>query len=266
MIKNIGTVEGNLHEIDFIEKFNNNKKDYRNYFLKLGIIDYKNYWLVRVTTTQYSTLSKRKVSTRADAYLISCQEELSDVVNKNNGYLDEKILSSGKYDYKPVLYSGISIKLPSSNYQILKLTPNSFYALLGSFELGAGASLYCSKYEELYKNKNLIEGWKTTKAKMNNYFINLGLLKEEINFCENRNECEKIKIFSNKIISQMICDCEILKRKIFNGETLYMEPYTAWYITFGKELKELSFIPFNVTTGSGRSREDYTIVLKPSNR
>jgi hypothetical protein len=54
-----------------------------------------------------------------------------------------------------------------------------------------------------------------------------------------------------------------LQQKIFNGITLYDEPYTAFYFYHGNDIKELTYIPFTVTTGSGRSRGDYTIVLKP---
>ena len=54
-----------------------------------------------------------------------------------------------------------------------------------------------------------------------------------------------------------------LQQKIFNGYPIYDEPYSAWYLFAHGKLEKLTYIPFTVTTGSGRSHGDYTIVLKP---
>ena len=61
----------------------------------------------------------------------------------------------------------------SNSYQIIKLGPNSFENLFKSYELGAGASLYCKRENELYKNIDLISGWKSSLEQMVNFFQNL---------------------------------------------------------------------------------------------
>jgi uncharacterized protein YukE len=74
---------------------------------------------------------------------------------------------------------------------------------------------------------------------------------------------KNIKNYSCKEIDRLINDSDDMKKKIFNGIGLYEEPYTAMYFYHGGNICKLTTIPFNVTTGSGRSKGDYTIVLKP---
>ena len=206
-------------------------------------------------------LSKKIVKTRADAYAITnCSKHLISFIN-NNKYVDENILSTYKDEYDTVPKSGLSIKLSDSKkYQILKLTPNSFQTLFSNFELGAGASLFCKRDTELYKNETLLSGWYTNSTKMKKYFKELYLSD---NFLQNKQECQKIKSFSEKKIYDLILKHIDLQQKIFNGAGLYNEPYTAYYFYQDKNITQLNFIDFCITTGSGRSRGDYTIVLKP---
>ena len=82
-------------------------------------------------------------------------------------------------------------------------------------------------------------------------------------FYLNQDICKDIKNYSCIKIKKMIDESRDLQMKIFNGITLYEEPYTAFYFYHGDKIVELTTIPFNVTTGSGRSHGDYTIVLKP---
>jgi hypothetical protein len=55
-----------------------------------------------------------------------------------------------------------------------------------------------------------------------------------------------------------------LQREIFNGEGLYKEPYSAYFFMQDYEIKKLGIIPYSITTGSGRSKGKYSLVLKPS--
>ena len=41
------------------------------------------------------------------------------------------------------------------------------------------------------------------------------------------------------------------------------EPYTAKYLIENDKIKKNHYLPFTITTGSGRSKGKYTIVLKP---
>ena len=262
MIKHPGTHEGDKQEVEFVKYFNLNKVKYKDHIEHFEVpLDC--VWLIRVTTKQLSSLSNKVVFTRSDAYLIkSSDNKINDLININNGYVDEDILSQEKIDFDYLSYSGISIKLStSSKFQILKLGPASFQKLFGSYELGAGASIFCMRDLELEKNKELILGWNTTSENMNEYFK--FLIKENVNFEVDKLACEKVKKYSLKKIAELIEKSTELQEKIFNGKTLYEEPYTAWYFSKGLNIETLKYLPFTVTTGSGRSKGDYTIVLKP---
>ena len=115
--------------------------------------------------------------------------------------------------------------------------------------------------DELKKNSELINGWKSSIHSMNNFFAEI--TNSDDNFHLNQSMCKQIKEYSNLKIKQMIEVSPELQQKIFNGVGLYEEPYTAFYFYHGDKIQTLQTIPFLVTTGSGRSRGDYTIVLKP---
>lgn len=127
-----GTLDGNIAEINFVKKFNYNKKAYlHSYLQNFNIDNIDNIYMVRVTTKQFSKLSNQIVMTRADAYLIySNSIKLNSIMIDNNFYLDEDILNENNIEYTQIELSGISIKMSdSNNFQILKLTPDSFYSL-----------------------------------------------------------------------------------------------------------------------------------------
>lgn len=255
-----GTYDGDVDEIKFVAEFNSNKNRFNDYLSKFS--KYKNTWMIRITTKQYSKLSDRKVFTRADCYLAEIKRDISTLLEENDYFLSEEILDNKGIEYEKIPYSGISIKMTTStNFQILKVGPNSFNTLFGSYELGAGASLFCMREIELEKNLDLIKGWNTTKTQMANYFYEFTGGNDD--FYLNQDICKDIKNYSCIKIKKMIDESRDLQMKIFNGITLYEEPYTAFYFYHGDKIVELTTIPFNVTTGSGRSHGDYTIVLKP---
>ncbi len=259
MATNRGTYEGDIQEIEFVKDFNKNK-----YNSKFSILtkdkNINELFMVRVTTNQFSILSNSTTKTRADCYLIySNDDKVQRMLEINDYYLSEQDLQEIKY--KSIEHSGISIKLQDSEkYQILKTGPNSFNSLFGCYELGAGASLFCLKEEELVKNQDLLIGWNTSSDKMKNYFNFIPNINELLT---NKNVCQSIKTYCNNKITEMIDNSKELQQKIFNGYPIYKEPYSAWYIFSNNKLDELKYIPFTVTTGSGRSHGDYTIVLKP---
>lgn len=255
-----GTYDGDIDEIKFVAEFNSNKDRFSDYLSKFS--GYNNPWLIRVTTKQYSRLSYRKVFTRSDCYLADIKKDITILLENNNYFLSEEILENNNIPYVKIPYSGISIKMTTSNsFQILKTGPNSFNTLFGSYELGAGASLFCMRENELEKNIDLIKGWYSTPNKMANYFYEF--TKGNANFYLNQDICKNIKNHACNEIKRSIESSKDLQLKIFKGVTLYEEPYTAFYFYHGNKIEDLTIIPFNVTTGSGRSHGDYTIVLKP---
>jgi len=268
---NKGTYDGDKSEIEFTKNFNKNKtnSNFKYYINNCDIKNLNDCYMVRVTTKQYSKLSKQIVMTRADSYLIESKDEKIKTLLFNNGYyLSEKMLNENNIDYKNIKKSGVSIKMvDSKHFQILKLTPESFNALFGEYELGAAASVYCLKEEEISKNENVFLGWKTTKEKIIKKYKNelpeLSLLNKDINVSIQMKIYKKLKDFSNKKIKELIDENKYLKEIIFNGYHIYSEPYCASYFYKGNKINKLDYIPFIITTGSGRSRGDYTIVLKP---
>ena len=259
MPTNRGTHEGDLQEIIFVKDFNKNKNDDKYKLLTQGKM-IKNLYMVRVTTNQYSSLSGRFTKTRADCYLIYSNDiKIEDLLIKNDYYLSEQDLKNLKYQF--IEYSGISIKLQDSEkYQILKVGPHSFNELFGNYELGAGASLFCLREQELLKNNELIIAWNSSFEKMKIFFP---FIKDANELILNKETCQRIKTYCNNKITEMINNSKELRQKIFNGYPIYQEPYSAWYLYSNNKIKELTYIPFSITTGSGRSHGYYTIVLKP---
>lgn len=255
-----GTYDGDKAEIKFVAEFNSNKVRYMDYLNRFS--DYQNLWMVRVTTKQYSKLSERIVFTRSDCYLASIFSDISEILEENDYLLSEDILDKKGISYQKIPYSGVSIKMTTSKkFQILKMTPNSFYKLFGTYELGAGASLFCMKNSELDKNPELILGWNSTIERMVDYFKQFTNGNKQ--FYLSHEICKNIKNYACTEIRRMIEENKELQEKVFNGINLYEEPYTAFYFYHGSKIDRLTTIPFNITTGSGRSHGNYTIVLKP---
>ena len=260
-----GAYEGEMSERASVITFNRNPhaKTFENY---LNTLHYEpnNVLLIRVTTKQMSSLSNQKVNTRADAYAIEILDNrMFDILEDNEFYLDEDILAA--YDssyYKFIEKSGLSIKKDDSvDYTLIKLTPNSFKELFDSYELGYAASVYCQKSSELYLNKTLLTGWKTTIEDLQEYFQSGDITEESLT--SSLELCKKLKEEAARRIKQTINNSPYLQAVIFNGKYIYHEPYIAYYFMQNGLISNLKTIPYSVTTGSGRSHGDYSIVLKP---
>jgi len=76
---------------------------------------------------------------------------------------------------------------------------------------------------------------------------------------------KQIKSFSNKEIAKIINTNKSISNFIFFGIGNFEEPFTAYWLFEYGEFKANYVIPFTVTTGSGRSKGVYTLVLKPKN-
>lgn len=271
---NRGTFSGDIAEIEFVKLFNTEKESnrFKEYIDQFDSYNINDIYMVRVTTKQYSKLSNQNVMTRADTFLIESSDlKMNKVLSENNYYLDEDILKNHSISYTPINYSGISVKMSdSSRFQILKLTPDSFYKLFKEYELGAAASIYCQKEEELSKNDMVCAGWHTSKQEIiNKYCKELPslncLLNKDLSKFDEIIIYKELKWFSNNRIAEIIDNDKYLQEIIFNGYHIYEEPYSAGYFYKGDTIKKLNYIPFWVTTGSGRSKGNFTIVLKPKN-
>ncbi len=259
-IKKIAKINlGKLQEIDFVKELN--KKERLEYWTTLGL-DLRVHHAIRVKYTKFGKLQHKKVWAKADAFIAK------GFVPK--AYLDEKDFFLNEDDMKKfnltaVEESGISIKqVDSHSYQIVKMSPSSFEKLFGSNILAAGASVYYKKKKHLLRNKSVLEGWDITEEEFFNYYSNI--MNKKVGSVVNPNcqKClKKIKRYAKKEIHKKVKESPYISKLLFMGIENFEEPFTAPWLYEGEVFRKNSVMPFSVTTGSGRSRGSFSIVLKP---
>lgn len=228
----------------FWDKINNNKNT---------------TYAVHVISKKYGKINEAKIQPKADIILVKGNIP-NNYLSKNDYYLNEKDVQ--KFDLIPINESGISVKLPNSKYTITKISPNTFIKIYGSNLLGAGASIYCNKEKDFDKNIDVLNGWSVNEKDFY-YFFNKNIEGLNLNNLADKKKLIQIKTFSNKKISDLTLDSKKISDFIFKGIGNFEEPYTAHYIIENDEIKENYYIPFIITTGSGRSKGIFTIVFKP---
>jgi hypothetical protein len=260
-MKNKGTKEGTAQEIEFVKLLN--KKEDLNYWNTLSL-DPNNHYAIRVISKKYGKLNESKVLPKADAFIVKGAVPL-DYLESKEFFLDEKDVK--KFALTSIGRSGISIKrADSKKYQIMKMSPSTFKKLFGSNILASGASIYCTKEVEFIKNRELLEGWGVLESEFIAYFnqqLDINLLSATDT--NSKEALKLIKKFSNSKIAEIINSDKRISDFIFFGIGNFDEPFTAWWVFEYGEFKPNYIIPFSVTTGSGRSKGVYTVVLKPKN-
>ena len=254
-MRNRGTEEGTIEEINFVKKLN--KKDDLDLWRVLDL-DSSNHFAIHVIYHKFGKINGKKVKPKADVYIARGQVP-QDYIKSTDFYLDEEDAKS--FNLVPIDFTGISVKLQTSTrYQITKMGPNTFSNVFGNYELGAGASIYCMKERDLIKNPQVLKGWNTNEKDFVEYFKSENVISSsELDMTS----LKKIKKFSNKKIEDIINNNEDVSDFIFQGIGNFEEPFTVHYLYENGELKDSCYIPFKPTTGSGRSRGDFTIVIKP---
>ena len=245
------------NEIEFVKKFNENN----DLFIleKMGIST-NNVLAVHVKSTIYSEYHEKKVYPKSDIFLID-KKINRELLVKESFYINEnnKLLKD-HFNNIYIPNSGISIKLNTDKYTIHKMGPTFFNNVFKISELGAGASVYCTKNEEIYKNKQIFTAWGCSKEQVQHYFneiINCNLNLDDLN------DLKRVKQISNETIKKMIKDDEKIFDLIFKGKYA-QDPYCAnWIYDLNGFKKINTAADFKVTTGSGRSKGTYTLVIKP---
>jgi len=258
-MKNKGTSEGTEQEIKFIKKLNKNKD--LNYWRDL-MLNPNGHYAIRVIYKKYGALNQSKILPKADAFIAKGFVDISYL--QSRGYfLDEDDVK--KFNLKPIIGSGISIKRPDSKkYQIIKMAPSTFKKIFGSNILASGASIYCNKKNEFSKNIEVLDGWMVSQSAFLDYFnskLNMNL--HSVIDQKNKGNLKKIKEYSNQKIADIINNDPEISNFMFFGIGNFTEPFIAWWIYKDGIFEKNSITPFSVTTGSGRRRGTYTIVLKP---
>lgn len=253
---NRGTAEGTEEEINFVKLLN--KKEDLDLWKTLNL-DSNTHYAIHVLYHKFGKINQKKVKPKADVYIAKGSIP-DEVLKEKEFYLNEDDIEP--LDLIPVSGTGISVKLQNSKrYQITKLHPNTFNKIFGSYELGAGASIYCRKEKDLVKNDAVIEGWYSNTKNFIDFFKKAGI--EIIDETIDLETANKIKKYSNSRIEEIINNNKDISDFMFNGIGNFEEPFTVHYLYENGELKDDCFIPFKPTTGSGRSKGTFTIVIKP---
>lgn len=248
-------LSGNKQEVVYTKQLNRKDKfwDNINY-------DKNTTYAVHIISKKYGKVNEAKIQPKADIILVNGNIP-NDYLNKNDFYLNENDME--KFDLTPINGSGISVKLPNSKYTITKISPNTFIKIYGSNLLGAGASIYCNKEKDFDKNIDVLNGWSVNVKDFFNFF-NQNIENINLNKLNDKNKLTQIKTFSNQKISELTLSSKKISDLIFKGIGNFDEPYTANYIIENDEIKANYYLPFVITTGSGRSKGIYTIVFKPA--
>ena len=253
-MKNRGTKEGNAQEKNFVKDFN---RGVYQLFINKYFNNKTNVFCVNVTTNQYSSISKKIVKTKSDAYLIESSNINESDLSELGFYLDEEIIR--KFKYSIIDDSGISIKLyDSKRYQIHKFTPNSFMNVFNNKYLGAGALIYSKHEKDFKKNKTIINAWGLEEDDFLNYFNNRIITGMN----DGINNYKLIQKYALNEIKNIINEDALISDLIFTGKGVYAQPYFATYMFFNNKLDIFKKTDFVVTQGSGRVQNP-TIVIKP---
>ena len=246
-------IKGNQQEIKYTQSLN-----LKNRFWDVLPYDINTTFAIHVNSNKYGKINESKIPPKADIFFATGFIDNNYLIN-NNYYLNEKDLV--KFNLKPLEKSGVSVKLPNSRYTITKISPNTFYKIFKDNILGAGASIYCKLERELWKNPDVLNGWGVTESFFKSFFIRKLNLPDIV--LNDLSTLKRIKKISNEEISRIIESDKVISDLIFKGIGNFEEPFTAHWIIENDILKPNYYIPFLITTGSGRSKGIFTVVLKP---
>lgn len=251
---NKGTRHGDMAEEDFVIDFNSgNFGDFVESFFERE----KNLLAVRVTTHQFSNLSRGLVKPKADAFLVSDVNLHFAGSIARNLLLTEKDL--GQFDNRVIANSGISIKRPdSTKYQIHKFTRSSFLTLFGDQYLGAGALIYIDNGFKRVENRQIIEGWDLSVDQ----FESTMSARTGISVADVAADYKRVQRHCLDEIKRQIITDPRKQDVVFWGRTTFKSPYAAEYTYINGVLGRAKAVDFIVTQGSNRLC-DPTVVVKP---
>ena len=246
-------LQGNQAEKDFTILLN--KKINLKLWEELGVSSL-GCFAIHITSNKLSNITNRLIACKSDVFIASGIIDKDTLIKKKH-YLSEEDLITLNLQYLPL--SGISVKLKDSNYTIAKISSSTFLKYFSSNILAAGSSIYTTK--NFHLNNSILSGWGVSLTS----FIDLFSSRLDICFTSLSDKVvlSKIKSYSNSEIRKIISNSKMLSDMIFKGINHFKDPFFANWIYCGVSIKKNVQIPFSITTGSGRSKGIYTIVLKP---
>lgn len=258
---NKGTADGDWEEYELVSKLNRDKRVNNRIWSilcdKLDLMNLEDVYAIRVSNMVYSKLSERVVLPKADVYLVKGKINHQVLLN-NNYWLDEDAIEGLKV--APIENSGISCKRPnSSNFTYAKFTIKSFVTLFANPCLGAGVSLFVTQ-KDIDLNEQVTTAWGISAKELLDYYSDVIKGEKQVNDIETAKVIKKEAISK---ITKIIKENSDIAGAIFYGKGLFEEPYTANFLYAGGNIG-VTYVPeFSITTGSGRHRGIYTIVIKP---
>ena len=222
-------------------------------------------YAIRVSRQIHSDFLNQTIYPKSDIYL--CKADISEETLESMGYaLDEDTAAEYGIDIEPIKGSGISCKIPTSNkFTYAKMSASSFTKIFGDSILGAGASIFV-RGNDIQLNRNVLAGWKVTERQ----FVDFVNSVPQLHNCTSLADIEEKDWSAIKSYCNFAIECVIRKRKdiqdmIFVGKGLFEDPYFAPFIFSAGKMKSNSMpLDFKITTGSGRHKGQYTIIVKPS--
>lgn len=256
----VGTFFGDLEEFDLSKKLNSNKNNSMWKILFPQEHNFEKYFVVKVSSNQYSNLSEKYVKTKSDAYVIKADLDRNFLLSKEFA-LNENDIKNIKYEIQND--TGISIKIKNStNFTYQKFTTKSFCKAFKELEkpiLWFISLLLYSKENELYKNEKIItDNGYAIQNYQNEIYKTTNIL-----FDNTTKSCDLIRKFAQEKINKMIKENLELAENIFLGKQWFSSPYHANFIYKNGTLNKNKIPDFIITTGSGRTKGKYSIEIKP---
>lgn len=263
----ISGINAEYELVSFLNKNRTGQNPIWNYIKSnLNLVD-DNLYAIRVSHQVYSEYLGQTIYPKSDVFI--CKADIPEEMLETIGYaLDEDIATEYEIDIEPIKDSGISCKIPTSNkFTYAKISATNFAKIFGDRLYGAGASIFV-KGDDIKLNSGILKAWNVSESD----FVEL-LLK--IPNVENHNSIQSIKeeewsiikTYCNNQIENSIRQDSNISKMIFTGEGLFENPYFAPFI-FSQGILKKNEVPmsFNVTTGSGRHKGKFTIIIKPNQK
>ena len=124
-----------------------------------------------------------------------------------------------------------------------------------------GGLVFYSSSKKLELNKTIAEDLNINQCDFVKYF-KIHHFATGVDF-EDSEFMSSVTTISKKIVIKAIEENEELKKALFTGEGWFKSPYYIDFVLINGELSNDVYMPYYIDNGSGRSKGNYTIILKP---
>lgn len=266
-VNNIGTFEGDQEELNlcrFMNKYKTHK--FWNIIAETCRLedDRDQYFVVKVEGNKKSNLCGKKVKCKADNFVIKANIDKNYLLQYEYQITEKMLKDIG--DYKVIEGTGISVKkADSTNYTIIKLTNNTFEKAFENYIkdirfITAGAILYSDK-NQLFRNKKILKDLKMDQKELLDFYHKEYTIKGE--GLEDIELIKKISKKSKEVVREAIEENKDLKMQLFTGKGWFQDPFCINFIFKEAKLTSNIYTDYTVSNGSGRSKGNYSIILKP---